>query len=1008
MLSRNLEYQITARDRTASAFNSAKRGAQSLEDRVNGIASTGLRLQRIFGAITLGVGAGSSIRELQTLEQQLIRIRGISTNFARDQEFLVNTSRELGLNYRDFANTFSELQALESISLLDPGQAQALSVGFEQAAAKFGTSSADISLAVRGLRQSLTQGTVRAQEFDQIFDAIGAAQPLIAKQLGITTQEFQKLRTANSLVSKDLVNALIPALNSLDGAAQLRAESILGSFNSIATEYQQTLLAFQEPVSFGISNIADSAIIPALQAIGQNSELISASIATVGVGLAAAYGGRAVQRLTTFAAGQAQVTRTSLAHSQALVQNNRLTAQKALADRNAAQSTLAALTSQRQQLAAYISSNQALRANVSLSQQITALRAQEAAQIALIRNSTTQLNTATRNLAASTGLAATASRGFAAGVRGINTAMSLVGGPIGAATIALGLFYNEWRKSTQAIREIRDLNEDLSTRTGINAQERLEAIRQIEQAEREISTLLARRASIISGEISGFERMNPLAGGFIGTVNMEVQSLDFSISQLRGEISELNNQQVNLGYVESLNQELAAVTNIREGVRDLNAEQDRAESILDKLLPNARKISDLKDLRTELEGISGSISSTQYNEANAAITEQINKLSGLTEAREKASQALERNLEEVAKIEESLFTERQRIQAEFDNTEANILRLQVELGDERLSDERVASLVSQARERLEIELDEYNSRLITEEQRRIDEVTRVRLDKLRERFDLEAQLREAQNPTDSLNSVNLINERFALEQDALRKQFAEKLNSEKEYQIASINLERDRLNEIDRLQQEQRERANAFIDGGLSITSSIFKAFERDVGSYVALNETMSAADRQRAEESNRINQRLFDQNKRAQRSQAILEGLGAVAKAFNLPPPFSYISAAAAAAAAGATVSRINRTTFGSGGSVAFSGSGTTSNSGTSDSGLQDALAQNSGGSGTTVYFVTQVPPGLEGAINNDWLRQNQQQNFRKMVQDDIVTVDSNTQIIVADTTTNESLVNL
>lgn len=1004
MLSRSLEYNITARDRSAGAFRSFQDSARSAETRINGVVSAGQRLQRVFGALTFGVGAGSALREMNQLEQQLIRLRGVSSDFGGDQEFLVETSRQLGLNYKSFADTFTQLAALESIDLLDAGQARDLAVGFEQASARFGTSAADTALAVRGLRQALTQGIVRAQEFDQIFDAIGTAQPLVAKQLGLTTQEFQRLRTSNSLVAKELVDAFIPALNSLDGAAQTRAQSIQGSFNAIATSYQQALIAFNEPVSEGLQGLAIDGIVPVLDSIAANAETISTVVAGTAVALTLAYGGRRVSDLTNFAAAQARVISVSNAHNQALVTNTRLTLQNAQAEFRNNQAVVRSLASQAQQQRARIAANGSLRTNAALQNQLTNLVSQQSAATAALAASNQRVLASTRELSSVTRNASSATIALSTAGRGLSAAFSLVGGPIGAATIALGLFFQSVRESTQEIRGLRDLNNDLASSLDLGESDRLRITNEVADAEEKILQLRVRRASILDGEISGFDRLRT----FVGTVNQEVLSLDFSIEQLRNQISIANSAELSILQGNALQEEEDFIQGLSASIRELSNTARSSQDILDQILPSRQKIEELTSLRSELEGVRESISVDEYNSANNAITEQINRLNGLTEARKRASQEQERAVTELTRIEESLLTERQRIQSDFDNVEDNILRLQVVLGDEGLSDERVASLVSVAREKLDLQLDELNQQLIRDEQKRIDDVTRARNEKLQERFDLELALRQTFNPVEGLTNIDDVNRRFEFEQDELTKQFDFKLNLDAEYVRRSAELEQQRVDQIASIQDQARQNRDTSIDLGVGFGSAVFEAFQQDVGNYIQITENMSQAERAYSEESNRINKQIFERNKRAQRSQAIIEGFGAVAKAFNsFPAPFSYVAAATAAISAAKIVSRINSTSFGGGGSVNFGGSGGSGGSSSDPSGqssLDAANAANSNGGGNTVYFVTQIPPNLQGAIDQDWLYNNQQENLKRMTDDDIISVDAE-QIRVADPRVPQSL---
>lgn len=997
MLSRRLEYRITGRDESRSAFRSAQQNIRKTEERISGLATSAFKVQRAFGILTLGVGAGSSVRELNVLEQQLIRLRGVSSDFAGDQQFLSKTSRELGLNLKNLTSSFVDVQTLEAIELIKPGQARDLAVGFEQAAARFGTSSEDIKLAVRGLRQSLTQEIVRAQEFDQIFDAIGAAQPLVAKNLGLTTKEFQKMRTANSLLATDLVDALVPALLSLDGAAQARAESIQGSFNKIATSYQTALLAFNEPVRELFAGAADG-LEETFLVIGNNAELIAASIETIAVASVAAFGGVALRGLVSYGQEQIRSISISRAHSAAILENAQRKRASVAADLAAARSSASYTASLVAQNKGQLLLAGNLQTRVRLMGQLGGLQRQAAASASALavateshRLSVIGVNSAQRAAALSTGV-------FSAASRGLSAALSLVGGPAGAAAIAITLAGSAALSSSAAYRQLSDTVSDLR-----NA----ESKEQIKQADLDATRVAAQEKIVdLQLRINSITRGNAdLRDRILTSVTSEeavLGLLNRTLANTRAELQSTFDIYDDLPDLNPFNQsvqdQIDAIGQFGDAIDGLGATSESAEGLLDKIFPSRAKIADLVETRTELERLKGSISPTEYSQANAAITEQINKLNGVTEARKRAAKAQEDALKQLESLEKSLATERQRLQKEFDDTEKNVLKLQVELGTDRLSDNDISLLVSRAREKLDVKLEELHEKEVKDEQRRADEISRIRGDKLRERLDLEAALREQNTPVDQLDSVDAINRRFRIEENALREGFDFKNGLDAEYVNSSISLESERqaaLTNLTRRGEEERQaERDRFVQGVDAITGlsgSVLALFEKDVGSYIKIQEKWTDAEKARARRSNEINRKAFEQNKRARRAQAVIDGFGAVAKAFgSLPPPFSYIAAATAAASAAKIVSDINSSSFGGGGSVAFGGSGSSSSASTSGSSTNNEIAnQNANGGPTKIILINQIPPNLQGAIDPDWMYRNNIASLKKMVEDDVIPED-------------------
>jgi len=494
MLNRQLEYRITGRDLSKPAFVSAQRSMLATEERLRGIANAGNRARSALAGITFSTfGAGVALRDLGRLETTMIRLRGLSRNFADDQRFISQAADDLGTTISGLAGSFADLSVLENIGLIQTDQVRALAIGFEDAARRFGTTEADIRLGIRGIRQALTQRIVRAQEFDQIFDALGAIQPQVAAQLGLTTEAFQQLRSANSLLATDLVDALVPALQTLEGSAARAAQSIPGANRRIVNSYEDLLLTFQEPVSTQYQEFAEG-VAGLLDSIAENSDTVIDVTNGIGVALAAAFGGRAVAGIASFIAAQGRSITLSAAHSQALqinadrearINNNRANAQRALLAQQAQQ-----VKFQQQQVAANAQQIRAIerttnlnRANIASVARLSQLKAQQvlleerltAASAGYAATQSGLIPIMTR-VEAQTRRAAIAQAVLTRATTAATAAMSLFGGPVGVITIALGAAILKFREATKVTRDLKNAADDAALAFRIGDQERIAEI----------------------------------------------------------------------------------------------------------------------------------------------------------------------------------------------------------------------------------------------------------------------------------------------------------------------------------------------------------------------------------------------------------------------------------------------------------------------------------------------------------------------------------------------------
>lgn len=1033
MLSRRLDYTITGRDLSKGAFASVQNSVSKTEKGLKSVTATAGRVNAAFAGVTLaGFGAGTALNDLGKLETQMIRLRGVSKNFASDQKFLETTSRDLGLRFSDLAESFASLSVLENVGFLDAGQAQGLSVGFEQAAKKFGVAGGDIQLAVKGVRQALSQRVVRAQEFDQIFDSISAVMPLVARELGITQEEFFKMRTSASLLSSDLVAALIPAMNSLDGSAQSASASIQGGFRKAATSYENLLLAFQKPISGGFQDFTDG-LSSSLDLIANNADLIGTSFEFAGTALLTAFGGRAIGALATFASTQNNAISVSRAHNAALLQNEQFTISNAAAQRasvtqlaqasaarfDLAKANAASLASQKQQLQQEVALTKTTAArapllnrikNISLQQRDAAIAVKDASianRIAQEKLNTTYATANKRVLTLTTRMrvAAIASRALALSTTALNGAMSLVGGPAGVAAIGIGSLILKYREATKVTRELGNAIEDAerATATGDTAaladieRVRLQTVQKINDLRFEESKLvkdIIKNGNEITGPGESTEIRLTVVRQEVAKLKADLKTLEIN-STLDTDISAFSSGLANANSI---------VTSIKANLATVQVKDD----LFGKIFPKDEQIKKLQTLRDELSALnsSGSLTSGEYERANSALQEQINKLNGVTEARTKAAASQAKQLESLKELRLGVLDEVGRLRAEFSDQESAVIEIQTRLGDKFLTDDAASNLVSRYRELLDGKIADIEDQRLEKEKQRIEEAARLRDQVFQKQIDRQRANADALSVSSPLEGLAEV---YNIEKQLLQKSIDDRditlADARIRYKALEIQNAIDTRDAVEKINSTNPPSLSAFLstntgqDFAASSTKSLLDTLTKDVDSYISIQDSWTDAEKQRAERSNQINRKAFERNKKFNIATAVIDGLVAVNKALSsAPPPLSFIAAGLAAAAAAKTVNQIKSSTFDGGGTVSFGSSGATAGSlgSSSSSSSQTTSEANADGGGSTVYFVTQVPANLEGAINNQWLADNQRRNLKEMV--DSGAVSSDAKIIVSD----------
>ena len=919
-INREVRVDFVGKDRTQAAARSAVDGVKRVQKELTTLSAKAASAQRVFNTLTLGFAGAGAIRTLSAVQNSLLQLRNLSTDYAKDQQFLSKTTKALNLDLQEAAKAYADIIVLQNTGFLSGDQAQSLFIGFQETAKKFAVSSTDVQFALRGLRQALTAGVVRAQEFDQIFDAIGPVANGVAKNLGITTQELLKLRSSATLSSQELLNALIPALREADGTAASAAQNIDSSLKKLSTAFKEGLLAFEDPISGGVAAFSD-ATIAAIDAMVEHS----GKIQTVGIAIASAFAGKGLTAVGQFANKQRESVAASVAHSKALAINNA----KLLESAKGAQS-LASF--QKQLVSTTLATLQAEEKTVTTQKKKLALQKsillakerEKAADIALAtaKGRVTSANVA---LTASQRAATTSSIALAGATSALKGAMALVGGPIGIAAGAIALLVLKAREGSKEIRELKKANEELDDRVSVVGGRAFSDIASArEEAEIKLNELYKERAGLIKEEANN-NNNHPLVRG---EYEAKIKSLNAKITELKDNLDSIELKETSFQYATAMADEIDAINN---AAKRLGQTVDNTPALIEKFLPDRAKIEELKKALKEARA-SFEPDSSDGKAVIAAIQGEIDKLSGATKAREEYNKKIKEGKRDLEQLKESLRTERERIEATFASAQATIA-INVEMGT--VDSSQASTIIAKAREKMDSELAALDEADLKRSEEIVAEKKRLRDQEIADLHAYRDRLIEAKTIVDP-ESGEL--ERFRTEIMDLNRERGKSIALDKDYYllVEAARLEHnERMNQIAEEQAGKQQELFAKLSnydkiataGG--IASDFVSAFEKNVGSYITLTEDMTDAEKKQAIASNAINKKRFEDNKKASIAQAIISTITGATRAFEtVPYPANFVAAAAIAAAGFRNVANIRSAQFGSGASSVSTGGATSSTS--------------------------------------------------------------------------------
>ena len=118
MINRDVRIDYVGRDRTSAATRNATRNLDQIQGRLTRLSRTAAATQRVLAAATLGFAGNNAVRTLGDLQDGLTRVRNLSNNYARDQEFLSRSTKKLNLDLQGAISNYSQLLVLQGRVML--------------------------------------------------------------------------------------------------------------------------------------------------------------------------------------------------------------------------------------------------------------------------------------------------------------------------------------------------------------------------------------------------------------------------------------------------------------------------------------------------------------------------------------------------------------------------------------------------------------------------------------------------------------------------------------------------------------------------------------------------------------------------------------------------------------------------------------------------------------------------------------------------------------------------
>lgn len=227
-----------------------------------------------FGALTAAVGTvGLAVKPvldatiaLEQMRRTLTTVSGSAESAEAQIEFLRNTSQRAGQSFTEVGQSYAKFaaSALQTGTSLKVVQEVFESVSL--AAGNLGLSSDQSKRALEALSQIASKGVVNMEELrQQLGDALPGVLPLLAKELGLTTAELNKVVESGQLLASEAIPAIGRSLQGLQPRSGV-VNGLVAEFNRFVNVVKEAGVTIVE----GPLGAAAGAVLSGLSSTIQN------------------------------------------------------------------------------------------------------------------------------------------------------------------------------------------------------------------------------------------------------------------------------------------------------------------------------------------------------------------------------------------------------------------------------------------------------------------------------------------------------------------------------------------------------------------------------------------------------------------------------------------------------------------------------------------------------------------------------------------------------------------
>ncbi len=412
-------------DSTTRAVNNTERSMSSLSGVAVALAAT-LSVKQVSeyadAWATVNNKLANSLRPNEQLADVTERVFNITQQTRGSLDATASLYARLERATRQYGTSADDLAKLTTI----------INQGFVVS----GATAQEAENAIIQLSQGLASGALRGEEFNSVNEQGNRLIVALADSMGVSIGEMRNMAAQGKLTTDVVVNGLL-SQGAVIGKEFANTTTTISQALQVAGNNVTKFFGENSTVKTGAA-IFNDAVVTASENIGVLSAALTAAAAIMGSRYVGALTMSAASQIQSALAAQRQAAANNQSAQSALIAANSVK-RKAVADKEAALSSLALAQAE------YNVAKGSAAEMLALDALVAAKSRASAASLSLAQAETAQAAASTR--------AAAAARAASVGIGLARGALSLIGGPGGAAMLAASAIFYFWQKAQQAREE---------------------------------------------------------------------------------------------------------------------------------------------------------------------------------------------------------------------------------------------------------------------------------------------------------------------------------------------------------------------------------------------------------------------------------------------------------------------------------------------------------------------------------------------------------------------------